>query len=116
MPKAPSYPPVSTTLSKNIPALPHTSIWLSEHLARKQAEISKKKLLDSGANISIVSSLTHLDPNTNPLFHSADKPLRNVETANNSKMPIQGQGKFEGVNGVLCETATNSLLSLSQYT
>ena len=66
----------------------------------KKAEISKKKLLDLGANITIVSSLTHLDPNTTPLFHSADKPLRNVETANNSKMPIQGQGKFEGVNGV----------------
>ena len=57
MPKAPSCPQVSTTLSKNISALPHTSIWPSAHLARKKAEISKKKLLDSGANISIVSSL-----------------------------------------------------------
>ena len=31
-------------------------------------------------------------------------------------MDIQGQGKFEGVNGVLCESASNSLLSTSQYT
>ena len=82
----------------------------------KNAEISKKKLIASGANITIVSSLTHLDPNTTPIYHRADKPSRTVQTANNSTMAIQGQGKFEGVNGVLCESASYSLLSTSQYT
>ena len=39
-----------------------------------------------------------------------------VQTANNSTMGIQGRGHFEGVNSVLCESASNSLLSISQYT
>ena len=31
-------------------------------------------------------------------------------------MNIQGRGHFEGVNSVLCKSASNSLLSISQYT
>ena len=69
---------------------------LSAQIAAKEV---KKKLLDSGANISIVSSLLHLDSNTFPTFLRADKPSV-VETANNSTMDIQGRGQFEGVNSV----------------
>ena len=40
-----------------------------------------------------------------------------VQTANNSTMDIQGRGQFEGVKYSLsCESASNSLLSTSQYT
>ena len=85
MSNALSCPQASIKLSKNISALPKASIKPSAQLALGNAEISKKMLLDSGANISIVSSLSHLDPNTTPSFHRADKPSRNVETANNSK-------------------------------
>ena len=85
-------------------------------LARKIADKSKKLLLDSGANTPIVSSLLHLDPNTTPSFHRADKPSRNVETANNYNIEIQGQGIFNGLNSMLCDSATNNLLTASQFT
>ena len=54
----------------------------------------KRKILDSGANISIVSSLSHLDSNTFPTFLRADKPFV-VQIANNSTMENQGRGQFE---------------------
>ena len=85
---------------------------MSVQLAAKEV---KKKLLDSGANISIVSNLSHSDSNTFPTFLRADKPSV-VETANISTMTIQGQGQFIGLNSVLCESANNSLLSASQFT
>ena len=67
---------------------------LQAQIDQLKAEKVKKKLLDSGANISIVSSLSHLDTNTFPTFLRADKPSV-VETANNSTMDIQGRGQFE---------------------
>ena len=51
----------------------------------------KKKLLDSGANITIISSLSHLDSNTLPTYLRAEKPSV-VQTANKSTMDIQGRG------------------------
>ena len=39
-----------------------------------------------------------------------------VETANNSTMAIRGQVKFEGLDSILCDSASNSLLSTSQIT
>ena len=71
--------------------------------------------MDSGANISIVSSLSHLDSNIFPTYLRAEKPSV-VQTANNSTMDNQRRGQFEGVNRVLYESASNSLLSTSQYT
>ena len=89
----------------------HTAMYqaLQAQIDQLRAEKVKKKLLNSGANISIVSSLLHLDTNTIPILLRADKPSV-VVTANISTMEIQGQGKFEGVDCVLCDSASSSLL------
>ena len=71
----------------------------------------KKKLLDSGANISIISDTSHLDPNTT--FCRAEEP-RGVETANQSVMAISGSGTICGLEGALCDDAASSLISVSQ--
>jgi hypothetical protein len=71
--------------------------------------------LDSGANVSILSNLSHLDPNSIPKIRRADKPS-GVETANNSTMEIAGEGQFEGLDSVICPNASHNLLSISQYT
>ena len=108
-PSAPPCPPVSDAkLHENIALKSQLAFYLAMQAQKKV----KKKLLDSGANIIIVSSLSHLDSNTFPTFLRADKPSV-VETANNSTMEIQGNGQFEGLNSVLCESASNSLLSTS---
>ena len=39
-----------------------------------------------------------------------------METVNNSKVAIQRQGKFNGLNSVLRDSDTNSLISASQLT
>ena len=52
-----------------------------------RAEKVKKKLLDSGANNSFVSSLSHLDPYKIPTILRADTPSI-VGTANNSTIEI----------------------------
>ena len=64
------------------------------------AAYEKMAALKEAKNISIVSSLSHLDTNTFPTYLRAEKPSV-VQTANIS---------------VLCESASNSLLSNSQYT
>ena len=51
----------------------------------------KKTILDSGANISIISDFSHLDPNTP--YCTAEEP-RGVETANQSVIAISGSGTF----------------------
>ena len=74
MPKASSRPQDSMGLSKNVSALTNASMKPTKQLAQKNSETSKKMLFDSGANITIVSSLPHLDPNTTPSFYRAGKP------------------------------------------
>ena len=88
---------------------------LQAQIDQLRAEKAGKYLLDSGANISIFSSLSHLDSNTIPTLLRADKPSV-VETANNSTMEIQGQGKFKGLDCVLCDLANSSSLSTCQCT
>ena len=97
-PSAPPCPPVSDTSDKKYAALEAKMDMIFAHMI---AKVEKKKLLDSGANISIVSSLSHLDTNTFPTCLRAEKPSV-VQTANNSTMAIHGRGQFQGVNGVLC--------------
>ena len=91
IPSAPPCPPLSDVQSKLI-------IALQAQLATTQAQLAayhdgqvKKRLLDSDANISILSTPSHMDPNTFPIMLRADKPSV-VETANNSTMAIQGRG------------------------
>ena len=71
----------------------------------------KKKILDSGANMSIISDFSHLDLNTP--FCRAEEP-RGMETANQSVMAISGSGTISGLDGVLCEGAICSLISVPQ--
>ena len=80
-------------------------------LATKMADIiakvkRKKKLLDSGASTSIISDLSHLDPNTS--FGRAEEPC-GVETTNQSVMALSGSG----LEGVFCDGATCRLISVS---
>ena len=75
----------------------------SAQLEHVRADRGQKKLLDSGANISIVSSLSHLDPDTTPSFHRVDKPFNSVETANNSTMKIDEVGKFKNMDSAICQ-------------
>ena len=71
----------------------------------------KKKLLDSGANISIISDISHFDPNTS--FCRAEEP-RGVDTANQSGMAIFGSESICGMEGALCDKAASSLISVSR--
>ena len=63
------------------------------------AKEADNKILDSCANVSIVSILSRLDSNTFPTILRVDDPSA-VETVNNSTMAIQGQGKLEGIDSV----------------
>ena len=73
----------------------------------------KKKYLDSGANVSIIADLVHVDPHTSPSFCRAEEP-HGVETANRALMPVEGEGQIMGVTGKLCSEAGASLVSMSQ--
>ena len=53
--------------------------------------LEKRILLDSGANISVISDLSHVDLHTIPSCRRADKPT-GVETADRTIMPIAGDG------------------------
>ena len=55
----------------------------------------KKKLLHSGANISIISDISHLDHNAS--FCRAE-----------SVMAISGSGTFCGMEGALCVDAASN--------
>ena len=71
----------------------------------------KKKILDSGANMSIIFDLSHLDSNT-PLCR-AEEP-GGVEMTNQSVMAISGSSSISGLEGAFCDGATRSLISVSQ--
>ena len=63
--------------------------------------VKKLTILDSGANISIISDITHLDTNTVPLCRRAeDAP--GVETASGGAMAISGRGVIVGLEGPIC--------------
>ena len=61
--------------------------------------------------MSIISDFSHLDTNTP--FCRAEEP-HGVETANQSVMAISGSGTICGLEGVVCDTATHSLISVPQ--
>ena len=77
-------------------------------------EVRQKKIyLDSGANISIIADVSHVDPHTSPSFCRAEEP-HGVETANQTIMPVEGEGQIMGVTGKICTEAGASLVSMSQ--
>ena len=71
-------------------------------------KVRKKQYFDSGADISFVSHLSHLDSNTAPSFHMNDKPI-GVETSNNGTIKINGEGKINILDSAFCDDAENSL-------
>ena len=77
--------------------------------------LEKKVLLDSGANISIIADPSHVDANTIPSCRRATKSS-GVETADKTVMEITGDGIILGCAGVMCDAASHSLVSLSQFT
>ena len=83
-PSAPPCPPVSDTNDQRYAALEAKMSMMFEHMI---AKVEKEKSLDSGVNISFVSSLLHLHSNTFLKYLRAEKPSV-VETANNSRMKI----------------------------
>ena len=69
-------------------------------------ELADKKIqLDSGANISLISARSHVDPNTMSSCRRADK-TSGMETADKTVMPITGAGIFLGCGGVICDEAS----------
>ena len=87
-------------------AIAATAAEVKELKARK-----KQQILDSGASMSLISDLSHLDPNTS--FCRAEEP-RGMETANQSVMAISGSGTISGLDGVDCEGAMCSLITVPQ--
>ena len=79
----------------------------------KALNVKKKVLLDSGANHSVISHMSHVDTKTIPC-RRADKSS-GVETADGTVMPISGDGIIQGCDGVFCENASHSLVSQSQW-
>ena len=77
-------------------------------------KLEKKILLDSGANVSVISDYSHVDTNTIPSCRRADKSS-GVETADKTVMPITGDGIILGCGGVICDDASHSLVSQSQF-
>ena len=75
--------------------------------------VKKATILDSGANVCIISDITHLDTNTVPLCRRAEDAA-GVETASGVAMPISGRGLLVGLEGPLCLDATTTLLSVPQ--
>ena len=101
-----THAPIVATLSPSAEPCPPASYCTPKELAEVKAQLvtlsaqMDSKLLDLDANISFASRLLYLDSNT----------------ANNPTMHIQGKEKFEGLDSVLCISASNTLLSSSQVT
>ena len=76
-------------------------------------KLQKLKILDSGANISIISDITHVDTNTVPFCRRAEDAA-GVETASGAMMPISGCGTIVGVEGKICEEASFTMISVPQ--
>ena len=74
---------------------------------------NKLKILDSGANTSIIADITHVDTNTVPFCCRAEDGA-GVETASGAVMPITSRGVICGLEGPICPSATTSLLSVPQ--
>ena len=82
--------------------------------AYKIANVQKRKFVDSGANVSILSDHTHMDTNSIPLCRRAED-AQGVVTAAGVPMEITGSANFEGVVSKICPESTSSLLSVSQW-
>ena len=65
-------------------------------MTRLNVKLQKVKLLDFGANISIISDITHVDTNTVPFCRRAEDAVE-VETVSGAMMPISGCGTIIGV-------------------
>ena len=76
-------------------------------------KVKKPIILDSGANVSVISDFTHVDTNTVPLCRRAED-ASGVETADGNVMPIEGRGIIVGVEGKICTGASFTLLSVPQ--
>ena len=72
--------------------------------AAREAEEIKKVSLDSGANVSMIADIRHVDTNTTPLFNRGEEP-HGVETANQGVMPVDGHDQIAGVGAVICSGA-----------
>ena len=79
--------PANTEIANLTVTVASLATTMAAFIAKKV--IQKKKLPDSGANISIISDISHLEPNTS--FCRAEEP-HGVETANQSVMAISGSG------------------------
>ena len=103
IPSAPPCPPVATATSQDFANVMAAVAMLSAQVASiSENNVRKKQYIDSGANISIVSHMSHLDSNTTPSFRRVDKPF--------------GEEKFKKLDCVFCSDAAASLLSVSQFT
>ena len=76
-------------------------------------KVTKPIIFDSGANVSIMSDITHVDINTILLCRRA-KDACGVETAVGAVMPISGTGVILGLEGQTSAGASASLISVQQ--
>ena len=75
----------------------------------------KKNLRDSGANVSVIANRSHVVANTIPSCRWADKSF-GVETAYKTVMPVTVDGIISGCGVVICDGASYSCVSQSQFT
>ena len=73
-----------------------------------------KNCIYSGANVSIISDITHINTNTNPLCRRAED-VAGMLTGSDMPMKITGSGSFAGVDGKICTDSNYSLLPVSQW-
>ena len=92
-------------------ALRAQTLEFAEYKAEK--EKVKPTIIDSGANVSVISDVTHVDTNTVPLCRRAEDAT-GVVTASGEELDISGRGIIVGVEGAICLGATASLVSASQ--
>ena len=87
---------------------------IAELEAQLKVKHKKSIILDSGANITVISDITHVDNNTVPSCRRAEDAA-GVETADGAIMPITGNGVVVGLEGPICDGASTTLVSVSQF-
>ena len=68
-------------------------------------------MLDSGNNYSVISTLEHIDPNTDIIFRNTGE---NVGTAGGAQLAIEGEGIVKNLPAVYAPDTNISMISVQQ--
>ena len=113
---APTTPDPLIAMQAKFDAVIAANVAMSAEIVQLKEALNVKnklKILDSGANTSIIADITHVDTNTVPFCCRAEDGA-GVETASGAVMPITSRGVICGLEGPICPSATTSLLSVPQ--